>query len=471
MSRAVLDLLAARLRAPPPRVRWAAARELAQLIRGGDAEASSALLAWLGACELESEAVTAVGVIHAFHLGPHFDAVAVAEAVAAPSLLSDWQLRQAFPGARPPAREYASAPHTRPALPPHQGAWFREGLGVAVPLRLVEPIRYLARDSGTPLMALWRHEWAWLQATLKAPPAAFPHFFMGDTRGWTGAFDLRQRELYVSSYLRMLGVAVARLDMPREMAEAYALTALSFSPGLADLQPRPRPTWTQGLAATEAEGLQDLCRRLIAAAAAELDHSESLLALHAGDFAENSVLDIDIRRVLEPADGPADGPADDPEHLGLLIVAEPTGMLTGAFGPDADAPPPPIAGPVDLVQPVWPQYTGSVHGELVARMRLASPDLFGCATKITADADGVRLEAAGQVFSRWRYWLSEWDAGHPTAVQNYVGSLTTVATAALEARLAAGALRTSWRVEVTRAARTESYGELDKETLLFRFAD
>lgn len=465
MKRAVLDMLAARLRAPPPRVRLAGARELAGLIRKGDPEASAALLRWIAKAELESEAVTGLGVIHAFALGQFFDAATVASALVAPSLLSDWQLHQIYPNAALPSKTHAFGPEVPAELPPHQLAWFREGLGQAIPLRLVEPIRHLARDTGVPLLELWRHEWAWLQATSKAPLAAFPYFLMGEQRGWTGAFDLRQRDLYVSSYLRMLAAAIARFGMPREMAETYSLTGLSFSPGVAELHPLPRPAWTRNLAHTASDALPELCRRLVAEAAATLEPSERLVALHAGDFAEDRLLDVDIRLVLEPV---AATDESDPIDLGLLVVAEPSGQFSGVFGPETGSSLPAVDVPTFAAQSVWPQYTGSTHGELVARMRLAAPDLFARPVQMTADARGLRLEAEGETFSCWRYWLAEWDAGHPTSVAGYVGSVTTVARDALKSRLAAGALCVVWRATVVQAVREESYKELASETLTFR---
>ena len=89
-------MLIERLLWPIPRVRWEAARSVANLIREEDEKAANALLNWLHVRRLESEVALGLGIIDAFCLADYFEFADVTNSIRAPSLLSDFLLKREF---------------------------------------------------------------------------------------------------------------------------------------------------------------------------------------------------------------------------------------------------------------------------------------------------------------------------------------------------------------------------------------
>ena len=124
----------------------------------------------------------------------------------------------------------------------------------------------------------------------------YPYFFSGGDQGRVGQFDHGQRELYISAYLRTLAHASITGSIPHEVAEHYAMLALTMNRGLADLEPINRPNWARNLLPCDARGTKELAQKLWACAEAATKPGEVPLALRVVDFDTKDFVRIRPRR-------------------------------------------------------------------------------------------------------------------------------------------------------------------------------
>ena len=331
MTSPALLMLLERLLWPVPRVRWEAGRSLARLIREGDREATRGLLNWISTRQLESEAVLGLGVIDAFDLGAYFEFADVSKVVQAPSHLSDWILKRNFTDTSglSPIR-YAISPSEPATLPQHQDAWFERYRKWAVPPMFSLVLTQLQESTGLPFLKRWEHDWRWLQTTDPRPAAEYPHFFSGGDRGRVGQFDHGQREIYISAYLRMLAYAAIHGRMPHDLAEHYAMLALTMNRGLADLEPVDRPDWARNFLPCEDGSMKELAQKLWASAEAATKPGEVLIALRVVDLDTKGFVEFDLTMTIGPS-GFTAGPANA-EELDTLVANERPGEMAGLVG-------------------------------------------------------------------------------------------------------------------------------------------
>ena len=462
MTNPALLMLLERLLWPVPRVRWEAARSLARLIHEEDREAASGLLNWISARRLESEAVIGLGIIDAFDLGAYFEVGDVSKAVRAPSHLSDWLLKRNFTDASglSPFR-YAVSPSEPATLPQQKEAWFDRYRKWAVPPMFSTELTRLQQLTGFPFRMRWEHDWRWLQATDPRPEAEYPHFFSDGDRGRRGQFDHGQRELYVSAYLRTLAFAAIR-GLPHDVAEDYALLALTMNRGLADLEPVDRPDWARNLLSCDAGRTKELAEKLWASAEAAVKPGEVSLALRVVDFDTNGFVEFDMTLTIGPS-GFTAGPAEA-ETLNLLMANERPGEMAGLVGPKTGIDPRSIKYPLTMTQGVVPEDPGRVHTEMALNIRLASPYVFGTSANVQCGPSEICLEAGGDVLSRWVHWYADWEPAIFPELKSAVGSITTVLKSSLDKVRASHGVEIARLVRVRRAARREIYRELEVET-------
>ncbi len=463
MTSPALLMLLERLLWPVPRVRWETARSLVSLIREEDGEAAKGLLNWISARRLESEAVLGLGIIDAFDLGAYFEFTSVSEAVQAPSHLSDCLLKRNFTDARSlsPFR-YAISSSEPIKLPQHEETWFDRYRKSAVPPMFSRELRLLQEATGFPFRVRWEHDWRWLQATAPRPEANYPRFFSRVDRDRVGQFDLGQRELYVSAYLRTLAYFAIRGSISHEIAEDCALLALTMNRGLADLEPVARPNWARNLLPFDAGRTKEIAQKLWTNAEAATNLGEVPLALRVIDFDTKGFVEFDLTLAIGPS-GFTAGPAET-ETLDLLIVNERPGEMAGLVGQNAGTDSLSIEPPLIMTQGVLPKYIGRAHTDMVLNIRLASPYVFGTSANVQCGPSEIRLEARGNVLSRWVHWYTDWEPTTFPELESAVGSMTTVLKSRLDQLRAFHGVEIARLVRVRRGTRREIYEEHKVET-------
>ena len=445
MTNPILQMLLDRLLWPVPRVRWEVARSLARLIREGDREAASGLLNWISARQLESEVILGLGIIDAFDLGAYFEFADVHKAIQAPSHLSDYLLKKNFANASglSPFR-YAISPPEPATLPQHEEAWFDRYRKGAVPPIFSIMLTRLQESTGFPFRERWKHDWRWLQTTDPRPEAKYPYFFSDGDRDRIGLFDLGQRELYVSAYLRTLAFA-ARRGLPHGIAEHYAMLALTMNRGLSDLEPIDRPDWAQDLLSCDAGCTKELVKNIWVSAEAATNPGEVPLALKVVDFDTEGFVEFDSTLTMGPP-GFTTGPAEAGEFK-ELIANECPGEMAGLVGRNAGIDSLTIKYPLAMTQDVLQDFIGRVHIDIASKIRLASPYVFGTSANVQCSPTEIRLEAGGDVISRWVHWYADWEPTRFTEIGSAIGSMTTVLKSCLDK------VRASHDVEIARLVR------------------
>ena len=445
MNSPALRMLLERLLWPVPRVRWEAGRSLARLIREGDREAARALLDWIGARQLESEAVLGLGIIDAFDLSAYFEFTDVSKAVRAPSHLSDWLLMRNFTDASGlSAFRYTVSPSKPATLPQHQEAWFDLYRRRAVPPTFSTALTRLQESTCCPFLERWEHDWRWLQATHPRPVAEYPYFFSNRDLARVGRIDQGQRELYVSAYLRTLAFAGIQ-GMPHDLAESYAMLALTMNRGLADLEPVERPDWTSNFLPCDAGHVKELAQKLWAHAETTAKPGEAPLALRVVEFDKKGFIEFNLKLTIGPS-GFVDGPAEA-KTLDMLVANECAGEMAGTVGQDANINPLSIERPCSMTQVIVPQDLGRVHTEMALNVRLASPYVFGTPANVVCGPSEIRLETGADVLSRWVHWYADWEPMIFPELESSVCSMTTVSKTSLDK------LRNSHGVEIEQLVR------------------
>ena len=458
MTDPAIRMLFERLLWPVPRVRWEVGRTLACLIREGEQEVASGLLNWIGARRLESEVILGIGIVDAFDLGEHFRFGDVSEAVQAPSLVSDCLLKKNFRHAThlSPFR-YAISPSEPADLSQHEEAWFDRYRKWAVPPIFSSVLARLQRSTGFPFLMRWEHDWRWLQATEPRPAVEYPHFFSGKDRNRLGQFDHGQRELYVSAYLRTLAYAVICGPMPHDVAERYSLLALTMNRGLADVEPVDRPGWARNLFPCEAEHMKELAEKLWAYAERDVQSEEVPLALRVVDIDTRGFVEFDVKLVMGPA-GFTAGPAEA-ETLDWIFVNERHGEMAGLVGRDAGVDSIPIGSPVVMVQGLVPENVGRAHTEMARNIRLASPYVFRTSADVQCSPTDIRLDAGGDVLSRWVHWYADWQPANLPEIESAICSMTTVSKSRLDELRSSSGLEIARLIRIRRGTRSAVHRE------------
>lgn len=446
MRSPALQMLIERLLWPIPRVRWEAARSLARLIREEDKVAATALLDWIHARRLESEVVLGLGIIDAFELGDYFEFADVTKSIRAPSLLSDSLLKRNFSEASglSPTR-YARSPSEPAMLPQHQEIWFDRYREKAVPPIFSYLLTHLQELTDFPFMMDWQYEWRWLQTTNPRPELERPRFFFRSRPYLPCNFHAGQRELYLSAYLRTLAFAAMTGAIPLDVAESYAMYALTLNRGLAELGPVERPDWSKHLLPCDDECTKELAQNLWTSAADDVSPGEALLALRVVDFEEDGFIELDTTLVIGPP-GFTGYPAEA-VTLDVLTLNTRSGEMAGLLGQNPDFVPPSFERPLRMTQQISPEALGSVHIDMALNIRLAAPDIFGTPVTVECGSSEVRLKAGAGVLSRWIHWYADWEPAISRDLGSAVCSMTTVSKANLDR------LRASYGMEIARLVR------------------
>lgn len=462
MTSPALLMLLERLLWPVPRVRWEAGRSLAHLIREKDRETADGLLKWISARRLESEVILGLGVIDAFDLSNYFKSSEVSEAVQVPSLLSDFLLKKNYSNVAglSPFR-YAVSPLEPATLHPLQEAWFDRYRKWAVPKVFTIELTQLQQQTFFPFLMRWEHDWRWLQATNPRPVADYPHYFSGGDRSRVGQFDHGQRELYVSAYLRTLAYAFITGSISHEVAEHYALLALTMNRGLADLEPITRPDWAQNLLPCDAVRTKDVAQKLWSCAEDTARSGEVPVAFRVVDFDTDNFIEFDTTLAIG-APGFIAGPAEVKE-LDTLIMNERPGEMAGVVDQDSGPDPRFTECPLSLTQGVIQDFIGRAHIDIACNLRLASPYLFETPARIQCSPSEIFFEAGGNVLTRWVHWYADWGPAMFRELESTIGSMSTVLKSSLDKLCASGDVEVARLVRVRRGTRQAIYDKHEVE--------
>ncbi|MYL06743.1 MAG: hypothetical protein F4012_08010 [Gemmatimonadales bacterium] len=372
-----------------------------------------------------------LGIIDAFELGDYLAVDDVLRAIQAPSPLSDWLLKKNYPivGELSPFR-YRVAEREPVILDNDVGTWFDDGLGSAVPLIFWDVLEKLEQRTGFSFRRRWEHEWRWLQATHGRPPAVYPSYFSTGDGIKRGHFDLAQREVYVSAYLRTLAYGALRGVITQAEAEHSSVLATTVNRGLAKVMPLARPEWTRGLIARRHESQEDLIDELWRAADDAIRSDEVPLAVRVIDWDESGFVQYDCMLVLGVPEAASD--VVRWREVDNVVLSDYPGEMRGRVGGPAGGRGRANQEPVEAVAVVHPEFIGRTHLDMAFEVTLASPTVFGSA-EVRCDAAEIRLEREGEVESRWVHWYADWEPAMFPERDSCVGWITTVRQSSLNA--------------------------------------
>lgn len=456
-----IEILLHRMLWPVWQVRWESARRLAELIAGGDLEAAKGLLDWIAERCLESEASIGLSVIDAFQLGPHFEGSAVRSAVKVPSHLSNALLRRLFGIESDGGYGFAKG---SPNVNEHVAAYFHKKMGQAIPLSFQSTLKFLEDRSGLPFLDRWEYEWQWLQGHLQETLSSHPHWFSWEDHGGRGHFDLRQREVYLSAFLRTLAFATASGWLNNEIAEGMAMEVYPLDRSLAGFTYRERPVWTQGLATSDQrpEALADLVWK---SARQELANDRALLSMRAVDISGQTFKEIEVDLVASPGSWSLPDDREDwsPLKRTWLRPRDRQSGFTGPLVEESKAPEPPY--PLTVVATPW-DYARWHLDLFPEHLQIANPAMFDGSVSIESRPDGLGLTHTEVDLSSTRIWNTSWAPTKPSGLESRIGRTTDVRRSDLESFLALQGLQTRRLAYVRIGSRKHDYGDFQVDRIV-----
>ncbi len=233
------------------------------------------------------------------------------------------------------------------------------------------------------------------------------------------------------------------------------MIALTMNRGLADLEPIDRPNWAQNLLPCDAGRTKELEENIWASAEASVEPGEVLLAVRVVDFDTESFVEFDSTLTIGPS-GFTAGPVETEEFNGL-IVNECPGEMVGLVGRNAGIDSLDIVHPLALTQSVLQDFIGRVHIGMACDIKLASPYVFGTSANVQCSPTEIRLEAGGEVLSRWVHWYADWEPTIFTELESAVGSMTTVLKSSLDKVCASHDVEIARLMRVRRGVKPKVY--------------
>ncbi len=241
----IADVAVARLGLPVPMAKLQIMHNIAASLR--DEESGpvvwDALLRWLNSRELESEVLEGLCPVLLAKGAPVLEITTLRRDIERPSILSDFLIAQAFGTSLAVTSWLHSHSDEVPGL--LRLAEEIEELDSAkfVPPLFGNRLRSLERRSKKPFLRQWAYEFQRLRSRAAYTDSGDFGYFRGDTTNGTGMFTGKRSHLARSAFLRTLALAVARWDMPQELAEEVAQFALPAEPILLKLLPGSPPSW------------------------------------------------------------------------------------------------------------------------------------------------------------------------------------------------------------------------------------
>ena len=457
-----IELLLHRMLWPVWQVRLEAARRLAELIGSGDRAAAEGLITWISERQLESEAAIGLSVIDAFGLAHYFCGRALLSAVKVPSHLTDALMRRSFGISS--SGNYGFGDGV-PKINAQVASYFRKKMGQAVPLSFQSTFEFLQARSGLPFLARWEYEWQWLQGHLSEPLSSSPNWFTWEDHRSTGYFDLRQREVYLSAFLRTLAYAAREWGLDRRSAEQFAFEVCPLDRGLARLVYSERPVWTQRLASStlSAELLADSVWK---EAQNDLPNGRALLSVRAVDISKLQFKEIEVDLVAgcdlwSLPEGREESSPVERLWIRLRSSRDFQGPLIW----------PPKAGlelPYPLTVVVTPVQYARWHVELFPdHLQVALPAMFGDEVRVESRHCGIGLSIGGQDVSATRIWSASWAPTKPSLLNSRIGRVTDVRASDLKLFMEGRGLRGRRLAYMRIGQRQSEYSDFEVERMVF----
>ncbi|MGN6210487.1 hypothetical protein [Asticcacaulis sp.] len=463
MTSPEITVLLQRLSWPVEGVRWEAARCLAGLVRAGDAKVVSAIVQWMSQCRLETEVATGLSLIDAFELETFFDSDLVASAIKAPSHLSSLLFRRCFSKDGPD--DYAFAPEENAPVTAHVVAYFWKHQGQVLPLAFKEDFTSLQATTGRPYLDRWEHEWCWLQVQHDEVLSSQPYWFSWHDHDGSGLFDLRQRDVYLSAFLRTLAFATTHWRLTQTTAESLAAGALAGLRGLAKLEYQERPSWSHDLV-VDAAKFESTASEAWNRASNELTGERSLLALRGVNFTGSDFIELEIALVAGRGLWP-ERPATDETGLTVSWQRMPkeqldfAGILEQTMTPEW-----PSISPLAIT--LFPPHFARWHLDIyVSGLCVASPDVFTDPVSVTVSRDSLTLQSQGRGVSSTKIWNTNWAPTKNSKLNSRIGRVTDIDKTKLDnflSRTGVTLRRAAW-VQVGR--KTKEFGEFETRVETF----
>ena len=245
----IADVAVARLGLPVPTAKLQIMHDIAASLRDEKSGPVvwDALLRWLKSRELESEVLEGLCPVLLAKGTPVLEIATLRHGIARPSILSDFLIAQTFGTSLAVTSWMHSHSEEVPDL-----LRLNEEIEELDSAKLVPPLfgnrlRSLERRSRKPFLRQWAYEFQLLLSRAVYKDGGDFGYFRGDTTNGTGMFTGKRSHLARSAFLRTLALAVARWDMPQDLAEKEAQFALPAEPILLKLLPSSPPSWASAV--------------------------------------------------------------------------------------------------------------------------------------------------------------------------------------------------------------------------------
>lgn len=430
-----LKMLFARLRHPIPMVRWQVAKQIEKLLR--DPQSFDAtreiLLRTLKSYSLESEAANLVAIIWAFNLSDIVSHDDIRENCSAPSLLTDFL----------PSFEQGFATIEQDTIGNHCGLapgwfdtpeYFLKMFGRVLPPIHHTQIEALEKRSGLPFIKQWSWEWHQLNEEHDIPYPNTPYFYLDRSDGIKGGhFDVRQREIMISGYLRTLSFAVSVWKMPTKLALEEALNLVPLTPQLCESDIQPTPQFAKDLSAKiSAEWkTQAVLEHLTNAQRGTPD----IILLNANipiNDEENWCLDIALKGFIfiKHTNGVRDDELSRHFHANKFSTSLSeyrTNIVECDYQADELLTETDNLVAIPVTLPFYPQPLGRWHVDCFsAQINLPVPQLIDLEQLTLIPRNGlIDISNGNRAFAQWLLWASNWQSGYKENGRTPIGTCTT----------------------------------------------
>lgn len=264
--------------------------------------------------------------------------------------------------------------------------------------------KQLEEVSDLPFLARWIAEWLWLQSNFPRPFSTSPTYFTDGRRDVTGQFDVGQRELYVSAFLRCLAFGMWAWNVPREVAEDAADAACLLNRGLADVIPTKRPDWSYNTHKyAVAPFTLEAATKLIKEAISDCPKNQTLMDLRLAEDEDTYCYKIRVQAIVSSMGAPI-AIRDIPEAEGQVIMNK-TGFFGGRLLPRSSKG---VARLAPLSGIVWPTVFGRLHTDLLTKIVLPYEEIFSNPVGVVCHARSIEMEVNSVSVAKWEHWYARW---------------------------------------------------------------
>lgn len=467
---AALEILIERLRWPAKMVRWKSAKAIRSLLVKADTRnaATTALLTWLAARQLESEVISGLSVlvVSPREVRPAFDDVEAS--IKCPSMAADFLLNEMY-GAR--TERWRSAHSGSAPTDFLAESYFDEHKTAHVPPILENELGFLEERTKLPFLRQWAYEWTAMRERLGASYSRYPTYF-GDfglqREGIIGQFIQRQGELYRSAYQRTLACAVSEWKVPLRSVAPFSSYGMPVLPDLFDVEPTPRPAWLPAIdAGTFGEkDLASVARELLLREPVD-DFQTVLLRIpldrSLDEFGELEIAAYFVSDDFELGENQllADGwQLIEVDRYGFDMV-RPSLDRRGEAGKSGRA--------IPVCCNEQPMIHGYWHDEYYQRgLSLPAPYCFQPITFQRARADSIHVSIGGDVVGSLAIWHDAWTPMYAPNSATRCGTITRISRSRLASAAARLDSKVGWFVRLSRMEKPErGYDRVPKDASAF----